>query len=218
MINNFKNITNQGFTLIETFVAITILMITILGPMSLISKFYADSTYSKNQIMASFLAQDGMETVQNIIKNNSAKRRKSFSDSPVVAGEESFTTCENLANVINVNWDWLNGLKDDLTGLNVTSIDSDVVLCRLTKGCPLKKNSSEYYVASADPTGNSIFTRKIVISEATPGVTSFSDGVADDESKLRRSAQVISSVWWSEKGEVHGPVVVSSLIIQNQCP
>jgi len=52
-----------GFTLIETFVAITILMIAILGPLGLLAKAFSDANYVRNQIIATQLAQEGIELV-----------------------------------------------------------------------------------------------------------------------------------------------------------
>lgn len=54
---------HSGFTLIETFVAITILMITVLGPMTLLSKALQESRYIKDEIIATFLAQEGTEII-----------------------------------------------------------------------------------------------------------------------------------------------------------
>lgn len=58
-INNKKS----GFTLVETFVAITVLMIAVLGPMSLLSKALKDSIYIRDTITATFLAQEGVEII-----------------------------------------------------------------------------------------------------------------------------------------------------------
>ncbi len=55
----------KGFTLIETFVAITVLVIAVLGPMTLLSRALQDSRYIKDEVTATFLAQEGVELVIN---------------------------------------------------------------------------------------------------------------------------------------------------------
>lgn len=59
MIRINKN--QSGFTLIETFVAITILLISILGPLGLFANYFKDVDYVKRQTTATFLAQEGVE-------------------------------------------------------------------------------------------------------------------------------------------------------------
>lgn len=62
---------NQGgFTIIETLVAITILMISIAGPLVVASKGLFGANIAKNQMVASYLAQESMEVVKNIRDNN----------------------------------------------------------------------------------------------------------------------------------------------------
>lgn len=51
----------SGFTLIETFVAIVVLTIAVLGPMTLLSRALQDSRYIRDEIIATFLAQEGVE-------------------------------------------------------------------------------------------------------------------------------------------------------------
>lgn len=60
--NNFKN---KGFTLIETLVAITILMISIVGPLTIAQKSLMAATLAKDQVIASFLAQEIIEKIKN---------------------------------------------------------------------------------------------------------------------------------------------------------
>jgi prepilin-type N-terminal cleavage/methylation domain-containing protein len=54
----------SGFTLVETLVAITILLIVIVGPMTISSQTAKSSTFSSEQVTAFFLAQEGTELIQ----------------------------------------------------------------------------------------------------------------------------------------------------------
>jgi Tfp pilus assembly protein PilV len=60
-IINFK----KGFTIIETLVAVTILMLAIVGPMTVSQKSLVASIYAKDQVIATYLAQDAMEYLKN---------------------------------------------------------------------------------------------------------------------------------------------------------
>lgn len=51
----------KGFTIIETFVAITILLLAVLGPLSIMAKYFIDAKWAQNQIIATQLAQEGIE-------------------------------------------------------------------------------------------------------------------------------------------------------------
>lgn len=61
---------NNGFTLIETFVAITILLIAVLIPLGVMSKAIQDGLFIKNKVIAYYLAQEGMELVISQIASN----------------------------------------------------------------------------------------------------------------------------------------------------
>lgn len=63
-------IQTKGFTLIETLVAVSLLTVSIVAPMSLISKSLSAAYYARDQIIASHLAQEAVETVRHIRDNN----------------------------------------------------------------------------------------------------------------------------------------------------
>ncbi len=58
--------TNKGFTIIETLVAITILMISIAGPLTIAEKGLSAAVNTRDQVTASYLGQDLMEYIKNV--------------------------------------------------------------------------------------------------------------------------------------------------------
>lgn len=63
----------RGFTILETLVAITILMIAIVGPLTIAHRGLLDAVYASQQVTATYLAQDAIEYVKNIRDNNLIK-------------------------------------------------------------------------------------------------------------------------------------------------
>ncbi|MFA6227248.1 MAG: prepilin-type N-terminal cleavage/methylation domain-containing protein [Candidatus Paceibacterota bacterium] len=62
---NSKNKIN-GFTLVEALVAISILMVAVTSPMAIAQRGLASAVYSKDQMTATFLAQDALEYIKNV--------------------------------------------------------------------------------------------------------------------------------------------------------
>lgn len=67
-----KNLKNQkkGFTIIETFVGITVLLLGIVGPLVLVNRNLQAARFSRNQITAYYLAQEAIETVRQVRDSN----------------------------------------------------------------------------------------------------------------------------------------------------
>lgn len=61
---------NNGFTLVETLVAISIFTMSILGLMSVLASGISNTTYAKQKMVASYLAQEGIEHARNIRDNH----------------------------------------------------------------------------------------------------------------------------------------------------
>jgi Tfp pilus assembly protein PilV len=61
--------TTTGYSLVEVLVAITILMLSIIGPVTIAAKSMQSAQYARQQTTAFFLAQEGI-TVANTLRND----------------------------------------------------------------------------------------------------------------------------------------------------
>jgi|SRR3989344_4144715 len=61
---------SEGFTLLETIVALAVILAAAVGPVSLITSGIADFAPSKNKLTANNLAQEGIELVRAVRENN----------------------------------------------------------------------------------------------------------------------------------------------------
>lgn len=93
---------SKGFTLIETLVAIFLLTVGVVGSFSLMQKVTSFASISSSQLVASYLAQEGIEVVRNIRDTNYLERQVWDSGIGVGAGRldyrsETFpdATCGN---------------------------------------------------------------------------------------------------------------------------
>jgi prepilin-type N-terminal cleavage/methylation domain-containing protein len=65
----------KGFTIIESLVAISIIVAVIIGTTGAVQKGLASYQFSKDQITAFYLAQEGFEQIRNIRDNNVLNER-----------------------------------------------------------------------------------------------------------------------------------------------
>ncbi len=73
---SIPNTTQLGFTLVETMVAISILLIAVVGPMSTIGGSLSQIRTARDQVIAVNLAQEGIEVVRQIRDSNLLQRWK----------------------------------------------------------------------------------------------------------------------------------------------
>ena len=100
---------NKGFTIIESLVAISILVLAITGASSAIQTGISSYIFSKDQIIAFYLAQEGFEQLRNIRDENSLKSQG-----------------------------WLTGLSDCFSACTVDPVASSVpVACGTPGNCPV---------------------------------------------------------------------------------
>lgn len=160
--NKQKNITSRkkGFTILETLVAISILILSITGPIVFTQNALRASFLARDQITAFFLAQDAIEYIKWVRNENLL---------------EIYQTPAG-----GTPGDWLEGLDECVDDSKTCTIDttadspdtaSDIKSCISDEeGCntdhPLKKDNNGVYGFGG--TDDSIFSRSINIKEIVP--------------------------------------------------
>lgn len=82
---NIQHSTRRGFTLVETLVAISVLIIAVVGPITLIGNALHNLYYAKDEMVAIHLAQEGIEVVREVRDGNMLNGSISW-DSLITAG------------------------------------------------------------------------------------------------------------------------------------
>lgn len=80
---------HKGLTLVETLVAISILLVAVVGPMTIYARSITDARYAGDRITASYLAQEAVEYLkQRVYTNMNAGKSWFF----------GFNSCKNQSN------------------------------------------------------------------------------------------------------------------------
>ncbi len=135
---------NAGFTLIETFVAITVLLMAIAAPLTLASQGLSASRIARDQVTATYLIQEAVEYIRNARDTNT------------LSGNS-----------------WLEGFDDCLEKECTIDVPAGVIAsCGKTCDVLDFHASSGLYGYHEDSSGweASRFTRTITIQESLPGV------------------------------------------------
>jgi Tfp pilus assembly protein PilV len=143
------NVTQGGFSLIEAMVAITILLLAMIGPMTISSSSSKSTSYSSEQVTAFFLAQEGAELAQK-------------------ARDDSFLTGGNWSTFTNLSSTYGSCFASggcDLT-INTNLTGTLAVTNCGTLSCALSLNTTTpnlraRYTHSGGVITNPVFTRKI---------------------------------------------------------
>jgi prepilin-type N-terminal cleavage/methylation domain-containing protein len=169
-----KPSTQSGFSLVETLVAITILLIVITGPLAISSSAAKSSSFSSEQVTAFFLAQEGVELVEKarddlLVPYYSGANPDPWADFINTTGSGLYQLCKPDLNATPKRFGC------DLTINNGSTGTLQVAAC-LEGGsnCLLyidKANStirSRYTHTSSATTVNTPFTRTITLEQITP--------------------------------------------------
>ncbi len=152
----------RGFTLVETLVAISILLVVIVGPMTIAQKGMQNAFYAGDQTTAIYLAQEAIEYVQRLRDNNALNE---FSDYQLNGSNNNGNTQS-----------WYTSLDSDCRdndGCDVdfgpnTPIFND---CTTASDCKLEINSNPTIRLYGYGTGwaNSLYERRIRVGNYSNG-------------------------------------------------
>ncbi len=170
ILNTSYSIRASGFTLLETMVAVTLLSVAIVAPMSLTTQSLASAYYARDQITAFFLAQEAIEVVRNMRDNN------------ILANSQG--TSVNLLNNIPINQNFRVDARMNYGSGNTPP------LCNSDPGgvcAPLQTDAVTGLYGYNVGWTNTQFTRSVIacfIHSPPPNGTGGCDAVPSDEIKL----------------------------------
>ena len=147
-------LTNTGYSIVEVLVAVTVLLIAIVGPMTIASKGLQNAQLAREETTAAFLAQEGIELI-HLWRNN---RALSF----YLNGSDTWswvpTTCQTGSNGCDV-------------GINESGYMT-VVACASKEACRLNEHTTgrTFYRSAAGGTA-SPFVRQVYIDPGTGNIT-----------------------------------------------
>lgn len=127
----------KGFTLLETIISVSILAAMVVGSLALISKSTQSVYLSQNKLIASYLAQEGIEIVRNVRDGN----WKNGNDWD-----------EDLLDCVNCEMDYTMNVLADET---------------MEGGDPYLKLENNFYNYSSGVDKNTIFKRHISVSSVS---------------------------------------------------
>jgi len=135
---------NSGFTLVETLIAISILVLAVTGAFSAAQSGMTSALHSKDQITAFYLAQEGIEQIRNL------------------RDENGLTGVNWLTNIANPGDPCALGNKCYVDTLNTSN-----PLTGCFGACPnLKLNVNGFY--SYDSGDDTRFRREILVTSVGP--------------------------------------------------
>ena len=146
--------TQNGFTLVETLVAIAVLLLVIIGPMTVAQKGIQNAYFAKEQVTATFLAQEAIEAVR--------EKRDADALSVYKGGTSNVDTA-----------DWMPSCT---SGCAYNVANNSFGACSFYNGCLLKINDDGNYNYTSG--AGSPFTRIVTTGTTMNGATPVSVDVS----------------------------------------
>lgn len=168
----------KGFTLVETLVAIAVLLIVIVGPMGIAQKGIQNAYYANEQVTAVFLAQEAIEAVRMYRDNQALAAYDEYSNSVT---PRFFDTS-----------DWIPSACSSSQECAYDKVGNNFGVCTDYNMCKLKQDTDGQY--QHDTGADSPFTRKVIFGLAVDGGVPVTVDVSWN-SNILGSRHVILQTW-----------------------
>ncbi len=126
----YRYTSTKGYSLVESLVAIAILMLSIVGPITIAAKSLQSAQYARQQNTAFFLAQEGISII-NTLRNDGGLAAYL---NPAVDGWEAWTGDANLAPCFETT-----GCNFDVSD---STLNNNVVDCNVIANCLMSFSKS----------------------------------------------------------------------------
>lgn len=155
---------NKGFTIIETLIAITILMLAIVGPLTISTKALTSAVDAKNQMIATFLAQEAMEYINNIKDNNVYNNPSDWLKGLLLVNNTNCTIYESVLRPCGISLLQTGPVYPDPNNFDLTA---NIMRCILTsdQDCGLYLGSTGYQYYNSSGAKKTIFKRHFFLSD-----------------------------------------------------
>jgi prepilin-type N-terminal cleavage/methylation domain-containing protein len=155
-ILNQKN--KNGFTLVETLVAVTVLLLVIIGPMTIAQKGIQNAYYAREQLVAVSLAQEAIEGVRELRDAQALQIYNANGVGTDVTNSWIPTSCRETGCAYSTG--------DNGQGV-ITTCNQYNGYCRLKYDTNTKTYG--YFQGGGPSVVDSIYTRRVTISAETNG-------------------------------------------------
>lgn len=160
----FYSSPQSGYSLIEVLVAISILLIATVGPMTIASRSLQYAEFSSQQNTAHFLAQEGIEAVMMVREEFGIDEIRNSGDSWGWVGAGSGSQLEDCFVSVNPNGcgiDWRN--VNNLVRVNDCGTSGDQ--CRIY----FSNSTGRARYSHSSAGGSTPYTRTIYLDDSLPG-------------------------------------------------
>jgi prepilin-type N-terminal cleavage/methylation domain-containing protein len=175
---------DKGFTLVETLVAVSILVVAVTGAYSAAQTGLSSATFSKDEVIAFYLAQESVEGIRNFRDANALKHAPSWlSGIADTSGDPCYPADGHHACMI-----------DPLTA-TLSSCNGDVAACQIVKQDP----ATGFYGYDSSWT-DTPFQRAIVLNTVNSNEVSITVSVSWHKGIVQRTFKVRENIlnWQSQ--------------------